>query len=104
MNHNKRMRLADESFDAGLAALDAKAYQQAIDEFLKSAELYRPLFNAEDIYASCLLNIASAYSALGDPVRTKRFLEKALPIKKKVWTVNHPDVANIFNDLGRVIK
>ncbi len=100
MNPNKRLRLAEEKFDAAQIAYDNVQYQQAADLWLESAELFKSLKGEELNYANCLENAANGLDKLGNYNQARKLLEIVLPIQKKLLGSNHVEVANILDSLA----
>jgi len=104
MNFNKRVRLAQEKFNEGLAALKTATYQLAIDSFMDAAELVKGIKGQEQTYAACLVNAASALDSLGSYNQAKTLIEKALPIQKKFLIPEHPDIAASLFKLATIYQ
>jgi len=104
MNFNKRMRLAQEKFAEGEAALKNANYQLAADAFLAAADLYKRITEQELSYAACLANAANAFCELGSYDQAIKRLEKALLIQKKLLSPDHLDIAKTLNMLAVIYK
>ena len=104
MNPNKRLRLAREKSQSGLDALNAARYQQAVDDSLEAAKLWKGLRREEQNYAGCLVNAAIALDELGRYTEAKNLLEKVIPLQKKILGEEHPDVATSLNNLAIIYK
>ncbi|MDD2814124.1 MAG: tetratricopeptide repeat protein [Thiotrichaceae bacterium] len=102
MNLNKRVRLADEKFEAGEKARDLLKYQEAADNFLEAAELLKGIKGKEADYAACLSNAANRLHALGFYDKARYLLEQTMLIQKKFFGYAHPHVANSLNNLAAV--
>ena len=50
--------------------------------------------------ASTLINLATAYSVLGDVKMKKSLLERALVIKERHFGPDHPEMATVLTNLG----
>lgn len=101
-NFNKRIWLAEEKFRAGDEAFNSVKYQQAADNFLAAAELWKEVKGHEVNYAACLVYAAHALSELGYYDKAKSLLEKAIPIQKKILGTEHPDVASSLSNLATI--
>jgi tetratricopeptide (TPR) repeat protein len=104
MNFNKRLRLADEKFEAGKKAFDSLKYQEAADSFLAAAELSKGIKGNETGYAGCLVNAANALDKLGYYDKALSLLEKAIPIQKKFLGSQDATILNSLNQLAIVHK
>jgi len=104
MNPNKRLRLAREKSQSGLDALNAARYQQAVDDSLEAAELWKGLRREEQNYARCLVRAAIALGELERYIEAQKLLEKAIPIQTKTLGSEHPDVASSLNNLALIHK
>ncbi len=102
MNFNKRLSVANEKFDAGEHALEIANYQQAVDNFLEAAELFKSIKGQEKNYASCLVNATNAFNKLGNYIKAETLLNKAFTILNETLGTEHPSIAVIFNNLANV--
>jgi len=104
MNPNKRLRLAREKSQSGLDALNAARYQQAVDDSLEAAKLWKELKGGERNYARCLVCAAIALGELERYIEAQKLLEKAISIQTKTLGSEHPDVAGSLNNLALIHK
>lgn len=104
MNPNKRLRLAEEKFQAADIANKLGHYQQVFENSLAAAELFKGLTGQERNYASCLNNAANAVSDLGRYAEAQKLFEKIIPLQEKSLGSEHPDTLSSLNNLATVYQ
>lgn len=103
MNFNKRLRLAEEKFEAGEKARDLAQYQGAADNFLAAAELLKGVKGHEKYYAVSLVRAVNSLNALGgvsNHNKARMLIDKAILILRTHLGYDHPDVAASLNNLA----
>ena len=103
MNFNKRLRLAQEKFDAGVIAIDKANYQQAVDIFSEAASLLKGVRGVELNYAACLGRKADALAKFGLHNKAKELLNEVISIQKKLIN-SDPNSINIKLEFAKSLN
>ncbi|CAF1343275.1 unnamed protein product [Adineta steineri] len=89
----------------GIIKTNQGKYQEAIDRYEKSTEIYRELLSPNSsVLAASYNGLGSVYSSINDYSKAHSYYEKALIINRKILPLDHPDLATSYNNIGSIYE